>query len=83
MENTDWLRSAYRAQGVGWTLEESRSILDRMANEHGPLRVASHLSDSVEEMVVLGLELQRQGYITSPFLGDNFDPSTFTSGGGI
>ena len=83
MANTDWLRSAYRAQGVGWTLEESRSILNRIASEHGPFRVAAHLSDSVEEMVVLGHELQKQGYTTSEFLGDNFDPQTFTSGGGI
>ena len=83
MGSSDWLWHAYRAQGVGWTIEESRSILNTLANEHGPFRVAAHLSDSVEEMVVLGHELQRQGYITSPFLGDNFDPQTFTSGGGI
>ena len=83
MENTDWLRRAYRSQGVGWTLEEARSVLNSLASPLGPFRVASHLSQSVEEMVTMGYELQRQGYATSPFLGDNFDPSTFTSGGGI
>ena len=81
--SNEWLRSAYRAQGVGWTIEEARSILNTIANEHGPFRVASHLSQSVEEMITMGHELQRQGYTTSAFLGDNFDPQTFTSGGGI
>ena len=81
--NDQWLRHAYRAQGVGCTLEEVRSFLNTHASEHGPFRVAAHLSHSVEEMVVLGHELQKQGYTTSAFLGDNFDPQTFTSGGGI
>ena len=83
MANTDWLQRAYRAQGIGCTLTEVRRFLNTHASEHGPFRVAAHLSDSVEEMVVLGHELQKQGYTTSVFLGDDFDPQTFTSGGGI